>query len=140
MTDSENKRKLFNIIEPHAFKLYTVMFLTFAYVMGKWPHSFFYYFYLLIVPISLCIRFIEYTSINWHFYLIDFCYYGSAIVLLFLSLAPKNDYMFRIAFLFSNGILAWACIIFNNKMILNSSMVVNLPLHLFPAILMYNIK
>lgn len=138
--ESPDKRKLFLAFEQYAYKFYTIMFFTFAYVMGRWPHNAFYYLYLIVVPLSLLMRYIEYRSIDWQFYLLDFCYYGNAFVLLFLAFAPKNEYLFRISFFFSNGILAAAVVLFNNKLILNSSMIVNLPLHLFPSILMYNIK
>jgi hypothetical protein len=44
----------------------------------------------------------------------DFCYYANAFAIIFLQFFPKNDYLFKANFLFSNGSLAVAIAAFRN--------------------------
>ena len=80
----------------------------FAYIMGRYPNDFFYVFYTIFVPLACLIRFIDYKPKGMHYYLIDFCYYAGVIVLLFVSMFPKSEVMYRLAFMYANGSLATA--------------------------------
>jgi len=44
----------------------------------------------------------------------DFCYYANFLGIIFLQFFPKNDYLFKANFLFSNGSLAVAIAAFRN--------------------------
>lgn len=78
----------------------------FAYIMGRWPNTGFYTFYSLVVPSVILIRFINYKPKGWHYFLLDFCYYGSFVVLAFIAIFPKSMIWYRTAFMFANGALA----------------------------------
>jgi hypothetical protein len=100
-----------------SFMLGVFIFAAFSYIMGRYPHDFFYVFYCTFVPLLILIRLINYKRKRWHYFLIDFCYYAGAIVLLFIGLFPKSMLLYRVAFLYSNGSLAVATAAFRNALI-----------------------
>jgi hypothetical protein len=89
-----------------SFVLGVLMTIFFAYIMGRWPNTGFYTVYSIVVPSVILWRFINYKPKGWHYFLLDFCYYGSATVVIFVACFPKNMMMYRCAFMFANGVLA----------------------------------
>jgi hypothetical protein len=117
------------------------LFAGFAYVLGRYPNDFFYKFYVCLVPIMVFIRWIEYKPKGWHYFLVDFCYYGGAVVLLFVSLYPKSKLMYRLAFLYANGALAVATAAFSNALIFHKLQnLICLTTHPVPLVCMWNIR
>ena len=113
----------------------------FAYIMGRWPNDFFYKFYSIFVPLACFIRFVDYKPKGMHYYLIDFCYYAGAIVLLFISLYPKSPVLYRLAFMYANGSLATATAAFNNALIFHKyDHLISLVTHPVPLVCMWNVK
>jgi hypothetical protein len=113
----------------------------FAYVMGRWPNDFFYKFYATFVPIVVFIRFVNYKTKNWHYFLLDFCYFAGAIVILFVYFFPKSEELYRLAFIYSNGVLAVSTAAFNNALIFHQfDHLVSLCTHPVPLICMWNVK
>ena len=113
----------------------------FAYIMGRWPNDGFYKFYAIIVPLLILIRFINYKSKNWHYFLVDFCYFAGAIVILSVFFYPKNEILYRLAFLYSNGMLAVSTAAFNNALIFHQlDHLISLCTHPVPLICMWNVK
>lgn len=109
--------------------------------MGRWPNDFFYQFYLVFVPLMCFIRFVDYKPKGWHYYLIDFCYYAGAIVLLFIGIYPKSPVMYRLAFMYANGSLATATAAFSNALIFHKfDNLISLVTHPVPLLCMWNVK
>lgn len=113
----------------------------FAYVMGRWPNDFFYTFYCTFVPLLIFVRFVDYKPRGWHYFLADFCYAAGAIVLIFVGFAPKNEILYRLAFLYANGALAVSTAAFSNALIFHHfDHLISLCTHPVPLICMWNIK
>lgn len=124
-----------------AFNLGVVMFGGFAYIMGRWPHRGFYIFYSIFVPLLIFIRFVNYIQKKWHYFLIDFCYFAGAIIVLFVSVGSKNDYLYRVAFMYANGALAVATAAFSNKLVFHKfDQLISISLHAVPLTCMWNVK
>ena len=104
-------------LDKFSFVLGVVLFGSFAYILGCMPNKGFYIYYSILVPIMITIRYFNYEKKKWHYFMIDFCYFGSGTVLLFITLFPKNAYMYRLAFLYANGALAVATGAFSNALI-----------------------
>jgi len=86
-------------------------------------------------------RLVQYSKRGWHFYCIDFCYYVTLLVLLFINFHPKNEIMFRNAFLFSNGMTGMAICIFNNQLVFHRiDYLVSLAVHAVPMLTMTRIR
>jgi hypothetical protein len=118
-----------------------LMTMFFAYVMGRWPNTHYYTAYIIVVPSVILIRFINYRPKGWHYFLFDFCYYGSATVLLFIAYFPKNMVMYRCAFMFANGALAASTAAFNNSLIFHKfDHLINIVTHAIPLICIWNVR
>jgi hypothetical protein len=63
----------------------------FAFLMGRYPNDFFIVFFtILIIPLVFW-RWMRYIKIGMHYYLIDLCYFSTALILYNLWLDPKNE-------------------------------------------------
>jgi len=105
------------LYDKFSFVLGVFLFGVFAYIMCRYPNDFFYTFYKTFIPILIFIRFVDYKPKKLHYFLTDFCYWAGFMVILFVGFFPKNEYLYRVAFLYANGALAVATGAFNNAMI-----------------------
>lgn len=129
------------MLDKVAFNFGVVMFGGFAYIMGRWPNRGFYIFYSILVPSMITIRFINYVQRRWHYFCLDFCYYASMLTVFFVMFGCKNDYIYRTAFMYSNGALAVATAAFSNKLIFHKfDQLVSVAIHAVPLICMWNVK
>lgn len=137
-TETDDFMKMLDKI---AFNFGVVMFGGFAYIMGRMPNRGFYVFYSVVVPVLILIRCINYVQKNWHYFLIDFCYFASFLIVLFITVGSQNDYLYRVAFMYANGTLAVATAAFSNKLIFHKfDHLVSIALHPVPLICMWNVK
>ena len=117
------------------------MFTSFTYIQGRWPNDFFYKYYAFLVPIMIFIRFVNYRPKKWHYFLLDFCYFGTGTVWLFLVLFPKNEILYRCAFLYSAGVLALATAAFDNALIFHKfDSLICLITHPVPLVALWNVR
>lgn len=124
-----------------SFILGVALFGSFAYIMGSMPNYGFYIFYSILVPIMVSIRFVNYKPKKLHYFLLDFCYFGGATVLLFVTVFPKNQVMYRLAFLYANGALGVATAAFSNALIFHQfDRLICLSTHPVPLLVMWNVK
>jgi hypothetical protein len=124
-----------------SFNLGVFIFGMFSYILGRWPNDFFYTFYSFFVVIMILLRFKDYKEKKWHYFLIDFCYYAGAFVLIFICIAPKSEMFYRLAFLYANGSLAVSTAAFGNAMIFHKlDNLISLVTHPVPLVCMWNVK
>ena len=124
-----------------AFNLGVFIFGLFAYIMGRWPNDHFYTFYNIFVPLLVFIRFVNYKRNKWHYFLLDFCYFGGVIVVVFLAFMPKSQMMYRISFFYSNGALGVATFAFSNALIFHKfDNIISLITHPVPLTAMWNVR
>jgi len=112
-----NTENFMKMMDKFAFNLGVYMFGSFMYTMGKWPHNGFYLFYSIFIIAMIFLRWVDYYPKKYHYFLIDFCYYAGMWVIAFLMIFPKNDYLYRVAFLYSNGVLGMSTAAFNNALV-----------------------
>lgn len=113
-TETEDFMKWFDRI---AFNAGVAAFGGFAYIMGRMPDRGFYIFYSILVTLLVSVRFLNYLQKRWHYFLLDFCYLAGLIIIIFVTIGSKNDYLYRISFMYANGALAVATAAFSNKLI-----------------------
>lgn len=75
-------------------------------MIGRYPHDIFYHYYVALTLVMLVVRWAHYYSLGWHYYISDFCYYANLLIILTLTLWPKNDRLIKMCFLFSEGAIA----------------------------------
>lgn len=110
-------------------------------IIAKYPLDFFYNFYRIFVPVAIFSRFVYYWTRGWHFFLCDFCYYSSFIVVAFVGFFPKNQYFYRLAFFYASGPLAVSTAAFFNALVFHKpDSMINLVMHPLPLACMWNVK
>jgi hypothetical protein len=71
----------------------------------------------------------------------DLCYMVNYLVIVFLKLYPKNDIVFKVAFMYANGTLPVSVYLFRNSLVFhNFDMLSSVCIHLFPMIAMWNVR
>ncbi len=96
----------------------------------------------------LTYRFVQFKRIGHHYYLLDLCYVVNALLCIYCALAlagfghlPAVMTLFQALFAMTNGPLAWAIPLFNNKLKFHSAQhIISLFIHISPACTTYAIR
>lgn len=124
-----------------SFNLGVWMFCSFSYIMGRWPNTLFYNFYTILAPTMILIRFADYKPKKLHYFLLDFCYFGTSMVWMFVTLFPKSEILYRLSFFYSAGILAVSTAAFENALIFHRfDRLVCLVTHPVSLVVMWNVR
>mmetsp|Transcript_15872 Transcript_15872/g.24427 ORF Transcript_15872/g.24427 Transcript_15872/m.24427 type:complete len:135 (+) Transcript_15872:668-1072(+) len=104
-----------------------------VFVLGRFPHQLYYHYHCALMFVLIFSKWLYYKKMGWHYYMTDFCYAANLMIMVFLLMFPKNDYLFKTCFLFSNGALAVAIAAFRNQMVFHRyDNLTSLALHIFP--------
>jgi hypothetical protein len=112
-----------------------------AYFLGKYPTDWFLIlFTALIIPLVFW-RWIRYYQIGMHYYLVDICYFSTALILYFIWCDPYNEELIRIGFLTSNGLLAVSIMAFRNSLVFHDmDCMTSMGIHMAPMIITHHIR
>jgi len=113
-----------------------------VWLFASFPHLFIIY-YSVKMFVLFGVRFYLYYQEKFHYFMLDFCYFGNFLLFAFLWLIPKDldDRMFLVVWGVMNGPIAWAVIAFGNSLVFHSlDKTTSLYLHLTPAIVTYSIR
>jgi hypothetical protein len=98
------------------------------------------WYYTVKYPLMVGSRFVLYKNKQWHWFLLDFCYFANALLLIWLWIYP-NKILFSMVFAICNGPLLWAIFIFNNQLVLHSvAKTTSLLIHLTPGLITYCLR
>lgn len=112
-----------------------------SFVLGRYPNNGFYNYHSLTLTVLVFGKWVYYKSLGWHYYMSDFCYYANFLMIIFLMFYPKNDYLFKSLFLFSNGNIAIAVAAFRNQMVFHKfDNLSSLALHIYPQLVTWNLR
>jgi hypothetical protein len=129
------------LMDRMSFNFGVAVFGAFAYIMGRWPNDIFYTFFCCVLPAMTFLRWYDWRKSGWHYYLADFCYYGSFTVCIYVAFCPKNKDLYHVGFHFANGILAVSAVAFDNALIFHKvQFLISLALHTMPLLVYYNIR
>ena len=82
--------------------------LVFAFLLAKYPRTHFITFITILLFVHLVVRVICNYYKKKMFILIDFCYFGNMIFFFYIYFAPKNETLFRLVYMQTNGPMAVA--------------------------------
>jgi hypothetical protein len=110
------------------------------YVMAGFP-EWFGVFYTMATIFLVCVRLVRYKKRNWHYFLLDFCYYANGAVMVYYWFMPDNALLFMVCYAMSTGPVAMAIIVWKLPLIFHSiDKVTGVFIHIFPALLMYILR
>ena len=96
---------------------------------------------LILVVKCFMTRVFYYFSENYHYFLIDWCYFGTTYFLITINFFPKSETLLRTVFLYSNGALAIAVAHFRNSLVFHRiDYSVSLAIHAMPLLTMVKIR
>ena len=99
------------------------------------------HFYTVKFFTLLLLRFIYYRQSKNHFFLLDFCYFANALILVYMWIFPGCPRLFAVCFGVATGPLVVAVLAFRNSLVLHSlDKMTSLFIHVSPALLLYSIR
>lgn len=132
--------KNIKLLDKVGFTLGVLNILACQYFLLNVPR-YFQSWYAVIVPITLVSRFYHFKSLNFHYFLIDFCYFTIFNTFLNISLLRWSARFFKICFIFSTGVLPIAIPIWRNSFIFHDfDKIVSVYIHLLPCMLYYTLR
>ena len=85
----------------------------------------------------VALRYFRFRKKGWHYYLLDFCYFGNLLTWALVLLGLENTHVFNTAYFFATGVLLFAIPTFRNSLILHSiDHMTSLYIHSQPAAVM----
>lgn len=152
VTGDETKRVRDHLREksrkPHNAKLldkisFTIGVLNISicqYFVCSLPRSFWLW-YSLVIPVLLYSRMAHFKPKGWHYFLLDFCYFTLFCSFLHLYAFPQSALLFRVFFVYANGPLAWAIVLWRNSFVFHDyDKITSVYIHLLPSILTFTEK
>ncbi|GAA94280.1 hypothetical protein E5Q_00929 [Mixia osmundae IAM 14324] len=89
----------------------------------------------------LPVRLYTYKKRNYHYFLLDFCYYVNVLVLVFLYLMPHSKILFESTYCLAMGPLLLAIPTWRNSLVLHSlDKITSLYIHIFPPFLLTSLR
>ena len=126
--------KLFDKI---AFTLGLLNILACEYFLVKLP-TYFWLWYSLVIPLLIITRISYFRSLGWQYFLLDFCYFVNFCVFINLSFFSTSEVFFRVCFIYANGPLTWAIVIWRNSLVFHDyDKITSVYIHFLPSLLYY---
>ena len=132
---------MLKLVDKLYFMCGVTMSWVFAYCLGRYPRdAFLVLFTVLIIPLVFW-RWRRYVSIGMHYYLIDLCYFSTALILYNIWFDRKNEILMRIGFLMSHGCLALSIAAFRNSLVFHDmDCMTSMGIHAAPMIITHHIR
>ena len=111
-----------------------------VFLLGAFPQHFFIWHTVRVVPLYI-VRGVRYKTINYHSFLLDFCYFYNAALLYFLWFDRTNHALFRGLWAFGFGSLLGAVAGFHNSLVFHSlDKLTSVCFHLSPALVLWSMR
>jgi len=101
------------------------------------------YFYSVKMFALFALRFYLYYKQKFHYFMLDFCYFGNILLFVFLWALPASFHErgFFVVWGVINGPVAWAVVAFGNSLVFHSvDKITSLFLHLTPALVLFDLR
>jgi hypothetical protein len=100
--------------------------------------GYFWVFYSIIMTISIISRYIHFKSLDWEYFMYDFCYFALVCNMASAVLYPEGNWFSRVSFIFANGPLPLAIVIWRNSYVFHDyDRMFSVYIHLLPSMLSY---
>jgi hypothetical protein len=118
--------------------VFTPFILFYNMTLAKYIHVFK---FLVLMPI----RFLEFKKRKWHYFMMEFCYYASVLINLFILQESLLDgianHYFITVYAFASGPMIWTIYLNNDKLFLHSqSHLTTTYIHMTPAVMVWALR
>lgn len=73
------------------------------------------YLYLAELVLLVALRLVYYYHLHWHYFCLDFCYFGNLTVCAYLLVWPTSERLFMVCFAIAHGPLLFAVVAYRNR-------------------------
>ncbi|KAJ3070557.1 hypothetical protein HDU98_006466 [Podochytrium sp. JEL0797] len=89
----------------------------------------------------MIVRYVDFHRRKWHYFILDFCYFTNSILFYFLTWDPTNKYIFNALFVWCNGPVMWAIVMWRNGLVFHSfSHITSIHIHIVPSVVTYVLR
>jgi len=128
------------LIDKLAFTLGVLNIGTSQYFLLSKP-QYFSYWYSVVIPLLMILRIREFKMRKYQYFLIDFCYFVLVCTFVFLFYLKSSPAFFKICFIFSNGPLAMAIVIWRCSLVFHDrEKITSVYIHILPSMLFYCLR
>ena len=128
------------LLDKIAFTLGLLNILACEYFLVKLP-SYFWLWYSLVIPLLILTRISHFRSLGWQYFLLDFCYFVLFCVFINLYIFPDSQLFFKICFIYANGPLTWAIVVWRNSLVFHDyDKITSVYIHFLPCVLYYTVR
>mmetsp|Transcript_7355 Transcript_7355/g.12365 ORF Transcript_7355/g.12365 Transcript_7355/m.12365 type:complete len:524 (-) Transcript_7355:138-1709(-) len=97
--------------------------------------------FTFIIPTLVIARYFYYTKIKMQYFLYDFCYFTNILSIMTMRSYDALPSLFRVVFIFCNGPLSWAVVIWRNSLVYHDfDRMTSIYIHLLPVLLSYCVR
>lgn len=140
LREKEEQPNYIKFFDKLAFTFGVLNILICQYFLLNIP-EYFSIWYSFVIPIILLSRFYHFRSLNWHYFLIDFCYFINLSTLLNLFFLRSSSIFFKICFIHATGTLPIAILIWRNSLVFHDyDKIVSVYIHILPCMLYYTLR
>lgn len=133
----EEKRELILLFDKIAFTIGVINNCFGQFFIFNLP-TLFYLWYSVVITISLMARTYHFRSLKLQYFMYDFCYFTLLCSFIHLYIIPNNVLFAKIVFIFSNGPLLLAIIVWRNSFVFHDyDKITSVYIHLLPSLLTY---
>jgi len=139
--DDKEVQKRVKIVDTASFSIGVFMAMWAEYLILAAPSAF-PWFYLVTLSLLMFLRYTTYRAINNHFFMLDFCYFMNASVVIQALLFPATSWFgatwFKANFALSHGPIAIAILAWQNSIVFHSlDKMTSFYIHIMPPLTCY---
>ncbi|KJE92553.1 membrane transporter [Capsaspora owczarzaki ATCC 30864] len=135
-----SKPPFLRLIDKICFTGFVASFLVTEFLLLRYPQWIWLWYAVCIIPL-VGTRYVLYHREQWHYFLLDYCYFAQCLLLFYLFFYPTSGQLFELVFSSMNGPLAWSVITWHNSFVFHDlDKMTSSAIHLFPAIVTYSIR
>lgn len=140
LKEAEEKPKMVKLFDKLGFTFGVLNILVCQYFLLNVP-EYFSIWYGFIIPIILMSRFYHFNSLNWQYFLIDFCYIVNICTLINLLFISYSFTFFKVCFIHATGTLPLAIVIWRNSLVFHDyDKIVSIYIHILPTMLYHSLR
>jgi len=123
-----------------SFMIGVALLMVTEFIFIAHPNWMWLFYSSMIFPL-LITRFFTYHKSNFHYFMLDFCYYMQIWAILAIFVFPNDIPLFKVFFGLCNGPLLAAIIMWQNKMVFHDlDKLTSLFIHIYPPLLSYAMR
>uniref|UniRef100_A0A7S1G2R6 Glycerophosphocholine acyltransferase 1 n=1 Tax=Bicosoecida sp. CB-2014 TaxID=1486930 RepID=A0A7S1G2R6_9STRA len=99
------------------------------------------YVYIAELLLLVSIRLVYYYQLHWHYFCLDFCYFGNATLVAYLLFFPHSERLFVVCFAIAHGPLLFAVVAYRNSLVPHSlDKMTSCFIHIAPPIVLFALR